>query len=64
MQTTLFEVKFYNGSKFNIFCSDKSQIKRFLLSIHKNVEEIESWKEIVNGIHTISQFEKIINNKL
>lgn len=62
MQTTLFEVKFYNGSKFNVFCSGKSQIKRFLLSIHKNVEEIESWKEIVNGIHTISQFEKIIIN--
>lgn len=59
MQTTLFEVKFYNGSKFNVFCSGKSQIKRFLLYIHRNVEEIESWRELTNGIHKISQLEKI-----
>lgn len=64
MQTTLFEVKYYNGSKFNVFCSSESQIKRFLLYIHRNVEEIESWRELTKGIHNISQFEKIITNKL
>ena len=64
METTLFEVKFYNGSKFNVFCSGKAQKKRFYLYIQKHVEEIEKWSEVINGIHTIAQFEKRPNNKL
>ncbi len=64
METTLFEVKFYNGSKFNVFCSGKSQKKRFYNFIQKNKNEIEYWKDLINGIHTITQFEKITTNKL
>lgn len=64
METTLFEVKFYNGSLFNVFCSGKAQKKRFYLYIHKHVDKIEKWSEIVNGIHTITEFEKITTNLL
>lgn len=64
METTLFEVKFYDGSKFNVFCYGKAQKKRFYLYIHKHVDEIEKWSEVINGIHTIAQFEKITTNKL
>ena len=64
MVTTLFEVKFYNGSKFNVFCSGQAQVKRFLTFAATHKAEIESIKELINGIHTISQFEKIATNKL
>ena len=64
MQTTLFEVIFYNGSKFNVFCSGKAQIKRFKEFTNKHIDEIEHITESVNGIHTIAQFEKITTNKL
>jgi len=64
MQTTLFEIKFYDGRKFNVFCCGKSQINRFLKFINKHKNEIEYWKELTNGIHSIKDFEKITNNFL
>ena len=64
MQTTLFEVKFYNGAKFNVFCANSAQINRFLKFILENRNKIQYWKNLAEGIHTITQFEKINNNKL
>lgn len=62
MQTTLFEIKFYNGSKFNVFCANRSQINRFLKFINKHKDNIEYWKDTIKGIHSIKDFEKINNN--
>ena len=59
MQTTLFEIKFYDGRKFNVFCANSTQINRFLKFINKNRNKIEYWKDTINGIHTITEFEKI-----
>jgi hypothetical protein len=64
MQTTLFEVIFYGGRKYNIFCSGKAQIKRFREQCNFLENEIEHIIEQVSGIHTISQFEKLTTNKL
>jgi hypothetical protein len=64
METTLFEVHFYDGSKFRVFCYGKAQKKRFYLYCQKHVDEIKKWCEPVNGIHTIAQFEKRPSNKL
>ena len=59
MQTTLFEIKFYDGRKFNVYCANTSQINRFLKFIYKNKNDIEYWKDSINGIHSIKDFEKI-----
>lgn len=64
MQTTVFEVIFYDGRKFNVFCSGKAQIKRFREQCAFLKNEIEHIIEQVNGVHTITQFEKITNNRL
>jgi len=64
MQTTLFEIKFYNGSKFNVFCGNSSQINRFLKFVYKHKNDIEYWKDTINGIHSIKDFEKITTNFL
>lgn len=64
METTLFEVNFFDGRKFRVFCYGKSQIKRFIQFTNKLKNEIESITELSNGIHTISQFEKITTNLL
>ena len=64
MQTTLFEIKFYDGRKFNVFCANSSQINRFLKFINKHKDNIEYWKDSINGIHSITQFENITTNKL
>jgi hypothetical protein len=62
MQTTLFEIKFYNGAKFNVFCANSSQINRFLKFVTKNRNKIEYCKYTINGIHSIKDFKKINNN--
>lgn len=59
MQTILFEIKFYDGRKFNVFCANSSQINRFFKFINKNRNKIEYWKDTINGIHSIKDFEKI-----
>lgn len=64
MQTTLFEVIFYDGRKFNVFCSGKAQIKRFREQCSFLENEIEHIIESVNGIHTVTQFENITTNHL
>jgi len=62
METTLFEVKFYDGRKFMVFCYGKNQKNRFREFTLKLKNEIESIEELSNGIHTISEFEKITTN--
>lgn len=64
METTIFEVKFYDGRKFRVFCYGRNQIKRFREVTNKLKSQITTITEIVNGIHTIEQFEKITNNIL
>ena len=62
MQTTLFEINFYDGRKFNVFCANKKQINKFLMYIFKNKNDIEYWKNLADGIHNFKDFEKITTN--
>jgi len=62
METTLFEVKFYDGRKFRVFCYGKNKKNRFREFTLKLKNEIESIEKLSNGIHTISEFEKITTN--
>lgn len=64
MQTTIFQVKFHNGAVFNVFCSGRNQVQRFKIFAEKNKTEIESIVDLLNGIHTIKQFEQITTNRL
>lgn len=64
METTIFEVKFYDGRKFRVFCYGRNQKKRFAEATNKLKSQITTITEIVNGINTIEQFEKITNNIL
>ena len=62
METTLYEVKFYDGRKFRVFCYGKSQKTRFAIMVTKLANEIKSVNELSNGIHIISEFENINTN--
>ncbi len=62
METTIFEVKFYDGRKFRVFCYGKNQKNRFK-EVAKNLKkEIQSVQVLTTGIHTIKEFEKITTN--
>ena len=64
METTLFEVKFFDGRKFRVFCRGRNQKERFKKFTQGIINEIESITELSNGIHTIKELEKITTNKL
>ena len=64
METTLFEVKFFDGRIFRVFCYGKSQKERFKKFTQGIKNEIETVTVISNDIHTITEFEKIATNKL
>lgn len=59
METTLFEVKFYDGRIYRVFCKGRNQIKRFREFTNKLKIEIESITELSKGIHEILEFEKL-----
>ena len=60
METTLFEITFYDGRIFRVFCRGKNQIKRINNKLFSLREQIEKVKVITNGIHTIEEFEKLM----
>ena len=64
METTLFEVKFYDGRIFKVFCKGKNQKKRFWMMHSNLIGSIKSVKKISNSINTITEFEKITTNLL
>ena len=64
MEATIFEIIFYDGRKFNVFCKGKKQHEKFWSFYKKLENEIEHIIESVNGIHTITEFEQITTNLL
>lgn len=63
METTLFRVQFTNGSEYRVYCANKSQKDRFFKAF-KSSETFDNVKvtEVINGIHTVKQWEQITNN--
>ena len=61
METGLYELTFKDGRIFRVFTANKHQKERLL----KVFREIGTGKieTIKNGIHTVNQFEKIINQE-
>lgn len=58
METTLYQIKFYDGRIFRVFCYGKNQKKRLNEKV-LTLEHVESVIELSNGIHTIAEFEKL-----
>ena len=64
METTVFLIKYYNGSQWKVFCANSSQKERLMKVLQKTSHLIETWSVLTNGLHTISQFEKITKHQL
>ena len=59
METTLFEVRLLDGRIFRVFCYGRNQKKRLRDKVNTLKEQVESIIELSNGIHTITEFEKL-----
>lgn len=60
METTLFRVKFRDGSEYRVVALNKKQKERFFKAF-KSTEAFDNVEvsEIINGIHTVKQWEQI-----
>lgn len=56
METTIIEVSFLDGSKFRVFCANKTQKNKMILWHNANKDKVKSFEFILNGIHTEKQF--------
>ena len=59
METGIYQIEFFDGSKWNLYFANSTQHKNILLGINENKDLIKSTTSIVNGIHTANQIYKI-----
>lgn len=66
METSLYEITFKDGRVFRVFCANKAQKERFKKSylVNNFFGKQAQYKQISNGIHTIKQWEDIIDSEL
>lgn len=56
METTIFEIVFFDGRKFRVNCENKSQKDKVKAWYNNNKERVKSFTPILNGIHSTRQF--------
>ena len=59
METTLYQILFKDGRIYRVFCYGRNQKKRLQDKVNTLKEQVESVIELSNGIHTITEFEKL-----
>jgi hypothetical protein len=61
METGVYQIEFFDGSKWNLYFANSTQHKNTLRNINENQHLIKSFHQIVSGIHTSNQIEQIFN---
>lgn len=61
METGIYQIQFFDGSKWNLCFANSTQHKNILSKINKNKELIKSSSLIVKGTHPANQIEQIFN---
>ena len=61
METGVYQIEFFDGSKWNLYFANSTQHKNTLRNINENQHLIKSFQQIVSGIHTSNQIEQIFN---
>ena len=59
METGIYQIEFFDGSKWNLYYANSTQHKNTLKNIEENKSLIKSYKQIVTGIHTAKQIEQV-----
>lgn len=60
METGVYQIEFKNGRIFRIFYTTSRQHKKIINYYYANIDKIKTFSPIVNGIHTVKQFEQIL----
>ena len=61
METGVYQIEFFDGSKWNLYFANSTQHKNTLRNIKENEHLIKSFELIVSGIHTSKQIEQVFN---
>ena len=60
METGIYQIEFFDGSKWNLYFANSTQHKNTLSNINENKQIIKSFELIVKGVHSSKQISKII----
>ena len=60
METGIYQIEFFDGSKWNLHYANSTQHKNTLKNIEENKDLIKSSKQIITGIHSAKQIEQVI----
>jgi len=60
METIVYQIELKDGRTFRVFCANSTQKKKVLESYYKIKEKVEGITDVVTGIHTAQQFEKLL----
>ena len=61
METGIYQIVFFDGSKWNLYFANSTQHKNTLRNIKENEHLIKSYELIVKGIHQSKQIEQVFN---
>ena len=61
METIVFQIEFKDGRIFRVFCANSTQKKKVINSYYKIKDKVKEITTITSGIHTTSQYEKMLN---
>ena len=64
MIQTIFQVSFNDGRIYRIACENTAQITRFNKARYKVRDNITHTSVKTNGIHTVKQWEQIVENEI
>lgn len=62
METTIFEIKLSEGQTYRVFCANRTQKLKVLRQYDKLKKEgiATEIKDVLNGIHTVKQWNEIV----
>ena len=60
METIVFQIELKDGRVFRIFCANSTQKKKVIESYTKIKDKVKEITTITTGLHTVSQYEKIL----
>ena len=60
---TIFEVTFKDGRLYRVACDNEAQKNRFKRARQKVIEQVVHTSVKTNGIHTVKEWEQIVENE-
>lgn len=60
METIVYQIELKDGRTFRVFCANATQKNNVIRSYYRIKDKVKEITTITTGIHTVSQYEKLM----